>query len=567
MVKIEEDKVTCRITSITFQNTTILELKEGDIVVFTGPNNVGKTQCLRDIETLSKGFRNARTLVVKDLKIAKHNSYRLHDYLKSKGFVHDNCVGEDEYNILGFHEETRSVDTFKNSDHLGGAFCFFVSRLNTATRLSLCEEKVDKPREPGVYKSPMQCVVHDKIFRDRLSEVFFKAFGQHLVPDHIEDKATTLCIGEPIMSSGRIVEMSEELNYFRQQLSKLPRVTYQGDGVKSFVGIIMEMLMDIYSIFMIDEPEAFLHPPHARVLGREMVSLLTLHRQLFLATHSSDLIKGLLETGHNRVKIVRIDRSGDKTDVNVLNKETFDEIWKDPILRHSNIMDGLFHKKVVICESDSDCKFYSVLHAHMGEKEGRYPEVLFVHSGSKQRLYVLVEALKKLNVDARAVPDIDILNQTEIIKKLFESCGGKWSEKVADALKKIEQSMPNIPEYHTRQEIKEQLNAILDKSADEDVRKEDLDKMAKILKQKSKWNAFKDGGINTLKGEAFDSLQYLLGEFAKVGLHPVPCGQLESFVPSISLHGPKWVNEVLATYTDLDDSVYDEVKTFIKTFI
>ena len=327
--------------------------------------------------------------------------------------MHDNCMGEDEYHILGAHEEVRAVEAFKNTTRLGGAFKFFVSRLNTASRLSLCEEKVEKPREQGIYLSPMQCVVHDKLFRNKLSDIFFKAFGQHLVPDNIEDKSTTLCIGEPVMTSGRVVEMSEELNYFRHKLSSLPRVASQGDGVKSFIGIVMELMMEIYSIFLIDEPEAFLHPPHARVLGREMVSLLSPHRQLFLATHSSDIIKGLLETGHDRVKIVRIDRSGDKADVNVLKKETFDEIWKDPILRHSNIMDGLFHKKVVICESDSDCKFYSVLLSHISEKEGRYPEILFVHSGSKQRLYVLVEALKKLNVDTKVVPDIDILNQTE----------------------------------------------------------------------------------------------------------------------------------------------------------
>lgn len=562
-----EEKVTCEIASITFFNGTSLELKEGDIVVFTGPNNAGKTQCLRDIETICRGTQTARTLLVQDIKITKHNADRLHDYLQKQGFVHDNCMGEDEYHILGDHEEVRAVEAFKNTTRLGGAFKFFVSKLNTASRLSLCEEKVEKPREQGIYLSPMQCVVHDKLFRNKLSDIFFKAFGQHLVPDNIEDKSTTLCIGEPVMTSGRVVEMSEELNYFRQQLSSLPRVVSQGDGVKSFIGIVMELMMEIYSIFTIDEPEAFLHPPHARVLGREMVSLLSPHRQLFLATHSSDLIKGLLETGHDRVKIVRIDRSGDKADVNVLKKETFDEIWNDPILRHSNIMDGLFHKKVVICESDSDCKFYSVLLSHISEKEGRYPEILFVHSGSKQRLYVLVEALKKLNVDTKVVPDIDILNQTENIRILFESCGGNWNQGIADAHKMIALSMPTQPEFHTRQEIKEQLNAILDKSADDDVRKEDLDKMSKVLKQKSKWSAFKEGGINTLQGDALNSLLFLLGEFAKVGLHPVPCGQLESFIPSITLHGPKWVNAVLENYPDLDDPVYDNAKTFIRSFV
>ena len=60
---------------------------------------------------------------------------------------------------------------------------------------------------------------------------------------------------------------------------------------------------------------------------------------------------------------------------------------------------------------------------------------------------------------------------------------------------------------------------------------------------------------------AFDELDKLL---CAAGIFIVPCGELECFVKSIGGHGPEWVNKVLETHPDLSNSVYDEIKAFIK---
>ena len=51
-------------------------------------------------------------------------------------------------------------------------------------------------------------------------------------------------------------------------VSKLPKLQEQGDGMRSFASILLHTFTSDYSITLIDEPEAFLHPPQARVLGK-----------------------------------------------------------------------------------------------------------------------------------------------------------------------------------------------------------------------------------------------------------------------------------------------------------
>ena len=43
------------------------------------------------------------------------------------------------------------------------------------------------------------------------------------------------------------------------------------------------------------------------------------------------------------------------------------------------------------------------------------------------------------------------------------------------------------------------------------------------------------------------------------------CGEIERFVPEVNGHGNEWVEKTFAKYEDFNDSVYDEVKRFIKT--
>lgn len=158
--------------------------------------------------------------------------------------------------------------------------------------------------------------------------------------------------------------------------------------------------------FLIDEPEAFLHPPQAKIMGQVVGETLSDQQQAFISTHSEEIIKGLLEVCPERVKIVRVTRQEDENQLSILDNNDFADVWNDPLLKYSNIMSSLFHKTVVLCESDSDCKMYSIIESYIKQQQGSYSETLFIHCGGKHRMAKISSALRALKINVKLIPDI-----------------------------------------------------------------------------------------------------------------------------------------------------------------
>ncbi len=167
---------------------------------------------------------------------------------------------------------------------------------------------------------------------------------------------------------------------YKRRLQQLPMLHEQGDGMRSFAGILLYLLLPNYSCFIIDEPESFLHPPQARILGQIFSEALSDDKQAFISTHSQDFLKGLINSYSSRVKIVRVTRNGDINMIKVLDNEKLSSIWKDSLLRYSNIVDSVFHESTIVCESDSDCRLYSIIldHIKTGEEKPNSTLLLIV---------------------------------------------------------------------------------------------------------------------------------------------------------------------------------------------
>jgi hypothetical protein len=78
------------------------------------------------------------------------------------------------------------------------------------------------------------------------------------------------------------------------------------DGVKAFTGIVTEVIAGDPQVFLIDEPEAFLHPALAAKLGLEL-SRAALHsdKRVFVSTHSPTFVMGCIQSGAP-VNIIRL---------------------------------------------------------------------------------------------------------------------------------------------------------------------------------------------------------------------------------------------------------------------
>lgn len=252
-------------------------------------------------------------IVVSDVSIQYHQTEAIKNNIKEMSLSRsraDQTLDYQGYKYSIYQSVLSSIGaTGRLHDQVRG---FLVSSVNTEERLETANPKpVVERGEPK--QKPLQYMAESTI-RNAVSGVFQKVFDRHV---YCYDKATTkiyLHIGEEIKldTSGLNSEQISDRHY--ESIEKLPRLEEQGDGVRSLAGLLINLMMPNYSLFLIDEPEAFLHPPQARTLGSIMPDLLK-EKQAFISTHSIDLIKGLLTSARDRVKIIRITRNGNTNQI------------------------------------------------------------------------------------------------------------------------------------------------------------------------------------------------------------------------------------------------------------
>lgn len=549
------------ISKLFLNNGKEIDINKNDIVIFVGPNNAGKSQALKDIYEICETKKPS--IVVNDIKLVKHAG-DIKTFLETISTVNDHGTYKN-YEGLGYSFASHSISGYSTNKYYGSTRPLFVAYLNTLNRLTisnpanLISRKVAK-------KNPIHYVAFDRTYREWLSDNFKQAFGKELIPHTLNGSNIPLCIGDAVKFDEEFDDEQERLEEYAAILDTYKQVQEQGDGIKSFTGILLYLMLDYYCTFLIDEPESFLHPPQANIMGRIIGKTLRENQQAFISTHSEEIIKGLLDVCSERVKIIRITREEDVNEFSVLENEKFSEVWNDPLLKYSNIMTSLFHKNVILCESDSDCKLYSIIENHIKQLEGKYSETLFIHCGGKHRMAKIATALKALNVNVKLVPDIDVMNDEKVFKGIVEAFGVEWTSIQKD-YNTVVSNLHSPKEEIKRIDAKTNINMVLDSSTNQVLSKGEIKNIRETIATISKWDNIKKAGIASLPaGNATVSFKNMDGILRTAGIYMVPVGELECFVKEVGGHGPEWANTVLEIYPDLNNEVYDEIKKFVKEF-
>ena len=555
-----EEKAGGFISQIQFNNGQGLDISKNDIIVFVGPNNAGKSQALKDIYTLSE--KKVPSVVISDIKITK-SSTPISSVLSvvSKGNNHGNFISYNVFNhSMSLWDYTDAQ--FPTTPFFDVYRDLFVINLNTSARLTICSAPQNIRRDENK-SHPIHYAAFDGKYRKWLSDNFKKAFGVEITPNIQYGAAIPLCIGKPVILEGDYEDEITRQEEAAKILDTYDQVQNQGDGIKSFTGILLYLMLDYYRIYLIDEPESFLHPPQARIMGQIIGKTLSAHQQAFISTHSEEIIKGLLDSCPERIKIVRITRDGKTNHFSILNNAEFNKVWSDPLLKYSNIMASLFHKSVVLCESDSDCKMYSIIESHIKQKQQKYSETLFIHCGGKHRMSKIIQALRSLNVAVTTIVDIDILNDEAIFKGIVEAYGIDYNSIKPD-YNKIVCNLRSPKENVDRITARSIINQVLDGANSKYLSSAEIEAVREAVSTISKWKELKSSGIYALKqgdsASSFRKIDKLLKEY---GVYIVPVGELECFIKEVGGHGPEWVNKVLVEYTNLDDEVYKSITEFI----
>lgn len=548
------------IKKLLFNDGTSVDLLPSDIVVFVGPNNMGKSQSLRDIFHAVSGDHG--NVVVKGVEIEYHNKNDLKEEIKRLSLTISN--GESlyysgyQYNIFSsfidrFGEERLVNDNIKK---------FLVSMVRTEERLTTSSPKTMV--NPGQAREfPLQYIT-DPENRTTMSDIFEKIFSKKIYCEDRGSTMLTLHMGDEIIFDQTGMKPQQVSDELYRKIEALPKVHEQGDGIRSLAGLLLNMMMPNYTVFLLDEPEAFLHPPQARVLGENLQSLLG-GRQAFISTHSIELIKGLLVADAGRVKIIRLVRDGDVNTVHYLHPDELNAIWKDPIMRHSNLLDGLFYHHIVLCESDSDCQLYATMLSHIKERQGTYADTLFTLCNGKGRMKPLSKTLKSLGIDYRIVPDIDFFNDRDLVKAVFENCGGNWKT-IEEDYQILYDAMNKPDGIMSPEDFVAEVKKMIDERGWDEITKPYAKKLGQCLSKvlENQWDKLKCGGVDSITDQPVrDATEHLISQMNSKGIFPVKIGELESFFPEVGSHGPGYAVAVLEKYPDLDDAVYDSLRCFV----
>lgn len=544
-------KPTAFISELSFSGGNTFQISEKEKVILVGPNNSGKSQSLREIMSICQDGKVDRALVVKGLNVSKNGSV---DDLKTFLVEEASYVGV-TYRYKNWQIHEGHIQRWGQNYLTGNLLQGFIKNVDANDRLSICEQQTSI--SPDEQKSKPQHVLYDdEALMTRISEIFKRAFGKELMFDFRGGSKLPIHVGDLPNIEGLIDRVSDE---YVKMVRENPLLDKQGDGMKSYAGILFETIVSDLDINLIDEPEAFLHPPQMRRLGETLAS--EVKGQLFVATHSSDILRGFLEGTRGNVRILRISREDNSNIVMEASGETIKGLWEKPELRYSNALEGIFHEQTIICEDDSDCRLINSTADFLElNSQDQWLDTAYVPTGGKHGIAKVADVLRRIGVPVKAVFDIDFLSEQNLVKNTVESFGGDWEE-IKPIWNRVDSAVRGGNKAKSNQEIKQDIVSIIDKSNEDDLPKGDI---SEALKQGKAWNLVKKFGERGIpNGNAQRDYASLRDCLEQIGIYMVPVGEIENFCPEMGSHGPKFVTKLLST-VQLDDGRLSDLREFVE---
>jgi predicted ATPase len=556
-----------------------LTLPGPGVTAIVGANNSGKSTLLRQLHysLSSPGGTNGEPVqLVTDVEVAGQGSGS--DFLawlmQHARYRPDPSNLQGNSYLVNVTGQELPIVTYRdwwNQDRrliLSSLTSLVVHNANASDRLmqALGAAQRNDVAEPPTH--PLHHLQDDAVLRTRLDELSQRIFRQPLTLDDLS-AGMRLRVGQPDVEPPR---RDESQRPYRDALARLPPLEQQGDGMKSLLGLLLPLITRTYPIILVDEPEAFLHPPQAYQLGRVLGELARdAGVQLILATHDRNLLAGLL-AAEAPLSVVRLTRNGTDSRVAQLDPEQVRHLWTDPVLRYSNVLDGLFHQLVVLAENDRDCRFYAAALDAAEELGSPLPvppaDVLFVPTHGKAAMARLATLLRAVAVPVIASPDLDILRDRAELVALVESLGHDSAGLRTDY--DLSTHPFRQPQDATRvADVRDAVLAVLDQVlADNPEARYDTELRQRITTAlrtpKGRWQEAKKYGTLAFSGQAAAAVHRLLGALEQRGVVPVRVGELERFAPELDVpKGKDWLSAALAAGAHRDQDAQEHVRRLV----
>lgn len=518
----------------TKEEPEFLDLDISNPTIIVGPNNSGKSLLLREIEQYLSHTRSPSMHIVNNMELPVFTEEEVLEDLEplrlpnEEKSTNPDLINVFKPSVLGKEYESRQIHWpsikayFQRRDErtirrfIEDFYSLFTLRLDGKNRFILTEptQTADLTGPP---KNHLMELFQADEKRERIRGIIYDALGKYFVID-----PTSMNEFKIKFSSRAPANKNEEQSLdikARNFHKNAEDIADMSDGVKAFTGIIASIFSSKYKTILIDEPEAFLHPPLARKLGLRVTEIAReSDANILMATHSADFVMGCIESG-SPINIVRLTYNQGKAKANILEHTELLSLMSDPMLRSTGIISSLFHNKVIVTEGDSDRAFYQEINLRLQEHNSLgIKNCLFINAQNKQTIRKAMKPLKELGVSVASIVDIDIIKD-----------GGKNWKKLLEAAhvpKGLHESLNN-----TRQTVKRYFE-----STNKDMKK--------------------DGGISLLKGQEKETCINLFSQLADYGIFVVPFGEVESWLSYLEINSNKttWLIKVFEAMKDDPES-------------
>ena len=487
------------------------------VTVFVGPNNSGKSKVLSEIHRFcTSGQKNTTDVIVDEIEFDVFTEAVADEKIKRvtlKPHATESVLPD--HVIVGKrgarHQLNRAqlIEAFKNTNSRSSHFCQWYLQYNTLildgqSRIGLINQQAAGDLQQPPHTS-FQVLFRDDARRKEVRRIIFDAFSTYFAIDPTNLGHLRLRLS-PKAPASHMEERGIHDEAVEFHGAALP-IEQASDGVKAFTGMITETIAGDPAVLLIGEPEAFLHPSLSFKLGDEIArASLGSEKRLFVSTHSPNFVMGCIQSGAP-VNIVRLTYRNGTATARILPNKDILRLMRNPLLRSTGVLSGLFYEFVVVAEADADRAFYQ----EVNERLQRYkpelgiPNCLFINAQNKQTVQTIIRPLRDLGIPAAGVVDIDVLKEG----------GSVWTSFLESAF------VPDIE----RTTLSTARHAV----------KQRFDQTGKDMKR--------DGGVKLLAEGDREAATNLLERLAEYGLFAVANGELESWLKQLGAngHGPAWL--------------------------
>ncbi|HWK88373.1 MAG TPA: AAA family ATPase, partial [Longimicrobium sp.] len=277
-----------------------LRFSPGPMTVFVGPNNSGKSLALREIEDFIESAGKSGRHIIRALHMQLPPLDEVREMILSRAVDPDVPDDAERVRVLrlrspGAFSRRRATDalepTVEQEVDLGRLLAalryqrdpededllvlcrdflsLYTLRLDGQTRLALMQpQPVGDPEAHAT--THLEALFRDDEARARIRDVTADAFGLHFVIDPGGTQYRVRMATRAPMDDDEEQSGDDRSTAFHGRATDIADMS---DGIRAFTGLVAAVLSADYRIMLVDEPEAFLHPPLTRKLGKRLTQL------------------------------------------------------------------------------------------------------------------------------------------------------------------------------------------------------------------------------------------------------------------------------------------------------